>query len=37
MQDAGLGDNIKLLNRESDNLFSGKVMSPGTVLVIIDR
>ena len=37
MQDAGIGDNIKLLNRESDNLFSGKVMSPGTVLVIIDR
>lgn len=37
MQDAGVGDNIKLLNRESDNLFSGKVMSPGTVLVIIDR
>lgn len=37
MQDAGIGDNIKLLNRESDNLFSGKVMSPGTVLVIIER
>lgn len=37
MQDAGIGDNIKLLNRESDNLFSGKVMSPGTVLVNLDR
>ena len=37
MQDAGLGDNIKLLNRESDNLFSGKVTSSGTVQVVIDR
>lgn len=37
LQDAGIGDNIKLLNRESDNLFSGKVMSPGTVMVIIER
>ncbi len=37
MQDAGVGDNIKLLNRESDNLFTGKVVGPGAVRVVIEQ
>lgn len=37
MQDAGIGDNIKLMNRESDNLFSGKVIGPGAVRVVIEQ
>ncbi len=37
MQDAGIGDNIKLMNRESDNLFSGKVVGPGAVRVVIEK
>lgn len=37
MQDAGLGDNIKLMNRESDNLFSGKVVGPGAVRVVTEQ
>ncbi|MFO1000829.1 MAG: flagellar basal body P-ring formation chaperone FlgA [Planctomycetaceae bacterium] len=37
MQDAGLGDTIKLMNRDSDNLVSGKVVGPGTVRVVVER
>lgn len=37
MQDAGIGDNIKLMNRESDNLFSGKVVGPGAVRVVVEQ
>ena len=37
MQDAGIGDNIKLMNRESDNLFSGKVIGPGAVRVVVEQ
>lgn len=37
MQDAGIGDSIKLMNRESDNLFSGKVIGAGTVRVMVEQ
>lgn len=37
MHDAGLGDTIKLMNRDSDNLLSGKVVGPGTVKVLIEQ
>jgi flagella basal body P-ring formation protein FlgA len=37
MQDAGIGDSIKLMNRESENLFSGKVIGAGAVRVIVEK
>jgi hypothetical protein len=37
MQDAGIGDTIKLMNRDSDNLLSGTVVGPGSVRVIVER
>ena len=37
MQDAGLGDTIKLMNRDSDNLLSGKVVGPGSVRIVVER
>ena len=37
MQDAGVGDNIKLMNRESNNLFSAKVVGPGAVRVVVEQ
>lgn len=37
MHDAGLGDTIKLMNRDSDNLLSGKVVGPGSVRITVER
>jgi flagella basal body P-ring formation protein FlgA len=37
MQDAGIGDSVKLMNRESDNLFSGKVIGAGAVRVVVEQ